>query len=287
MVTIPEKSVKAEDITRLDKNTADLGIPPQLLMECAGLQATNKIIELYNLTPTNSVMIFAGTGNNGGDGMVIARHLATRGICVEFILCGLPMKIRTAETRLNWDILQNLPLNISILILTDSTDLQKITTKINNVKNLALIVDAMLGTGVKGEIREPISSTIDFINDLPYPVVAIDVNTGCDPNTGEIRHKAVKMDHRITFHRDKIGLENLDKSWVAPIGTPIEAHLFVGAGDLHAILPKRRLDTHKGLVADLLEATINRPDEIPEFMSTERRPFPSILKARPCPPSLS
>ncbi len=249
MVYLASNSVYAKDIKRLDRNSADLGIPPQMLMECAGLQATNQIVKQYHLDDKSQVVIFAGTGNNGGDGMVIARHLATRGIKVMLILCGSPLKIRTPEAKLNWGILQNLSLNLTLKILADSSDIKKIGPMLSGSD---IILDAMLGTGVRGKIREPISSVIDLLNSQSQPVVVIDVNTGRDPDSGEISDKAVNADLRITFHRDKMGLEGDERSIVMPIGTPLEAHLFVGLGDLQMALPQRPKTAHKGQYGKLL-----------------------------------
>jgi len=124
MVKFPTDPVTAEDIARLDKNSSTLGIPTGFLMECAGLQATNKLMEKYPLSPESLVVIFCGTGNNGGDGMVIARHLASRGVPCHIALVGDPTHIRTEDARRNWIILQQLNLSVKISILKDSSQVK-------------------------------------------------------------------------------------------------------------------------------------------------------------------
>ncbi|MHA2000869.1 MAG: NAD(P)H-hydrate dehydratase [Promethearchaeota archaeon] len=249
MVKIPVEPVAAKDISRFDENCAGLGIPKILLMECAGMQATNKIIEKYNLKEDEFVVIFAGTGNNGGDGFTIARHLASHGIYVHIILLGDPIHIRSEEAKKNWQIVNTLDLHITISVVKESTQFIEIAPF---CQAASVLIDAILGTGVKGKIREPISCAVNLINMSSKPKISIDVPTGVDPNTGKIFDKAVKCDFLITFHREKKGLLGLCDTWVAPIGVPEEAHLFVGRGDLLQALPKRKRDTHKGQNGKLL-----------------------------------
>jgi NAD(P)H-hydrate epimerase len=218
-------------------------------MECAGLQATNKIIEHFTLTPPKLFTIFAGTGNNGGDGFVVARHLATRGFRVNLILIGSPHNIHSPEAKLNWEIATKLVLNIRIMVLKDSSQIPSFSPQLLQSD---IIIDAMLGTGVNGNIREPMASMIDFFNSFKCPKVSLDIPTGVDPNSGKSSNKRVNADFRITFHREKIGFSKDDNTWVAPIGTPLEAHLFVGLGDLNQALVKRTLSNHKGQFGKLL-----------------------------------
>jgi ADP-dependent NAD(P)H-hydrate dehydratase / NAD(P)H-hydrate epimerase len=246
---ITNNPVKGEDIGRFDDNCTTLGIPKILLMEGAGLQATREMIQKYDLDSKSKIIIFSGLGNNGGDGFVIARHLASRGYCVELVLLGNPLLIRTEEAKTNWEIIQNLPLNINIIKIKDSSQLESITS---NLKNVNLIVDCMLGTGIKGTIREPIATAIDLVNKSQKSIVSIDVPSGMNPNSGEISDKAVKCEFLITFHKDKIGLTGIKNKVVAPIGIPIEAQLFVGEGDLkRAIIPRKKAN-HKGEYGRLL-----------------------------------
>ena len=248
-MNLPNDPVKAEDIGRLDENSAGLGIPKAFLMECAGLQATNEICAKYSPDGTSLVFVFCGLGNNGGDGLVIARHLATRGVPVHVALVGNPQKIRTDEARLNWQLVQKLFLNIKVSILQDSSQVHQFTEVLDKG---SLTVDALLGTGIAGKLREPISSAIDVINACSVTKISVDVPSGLDPNTGNVPDKAVNCDFRITFHREKVGLADSKAKVIAPIGTPLEAHIFIGRGDLLRALRKRNKTDHKGQYGRLL-----------------------------------
>ncbi len=257
MKLFDSEKIDSEEMTILDNNSEWLGIPKSHLMECAGYSFAKKIINRGYLGTINKALIFCGTGNNGGDGFVVARHLSSYGVKVLVILVGDPVKIRTKEAKLNWDIIHNnLTYSIEVEIVKDSTDLINIGNRIKRDKGYSVVVDGLLGTGIEGKIREPIASAIDLINDIKkaddekVTVVSIDVPSGLNPNTGDVVDKAVIADLVITFHKKKLGLscsnahikEVLDRS----IGIPPEASLFVGRGDLLSTLKKRKLDAHKG-----------------------------------------
>lgn len=247
--------ITSEEMTILDNNSEWLGIDKVQLMECAGYSFASEIFTKYNLDSYSKVLIFCGTGNNGGDGFVVARHLNSLGIKTMVILVGDPEKIRTKEARSNWQIIRN-NLNhlIKVEILKDSTDIGKIGVLLDGDKNFKLIVDGLLGTGIKGKIREPIATVIDFINEIniefKIPVVSIDVPSGLDPNTGEVLDKSIKADLVITFHRIKEGLhpktEYINELLIKSIGIPHEASLLIGRGDLLPTLKIRKKDAHKG-----------------------------------------
>jgi len=257
------KGITSEEMAILDNNSEWLGIPKSHLMECAGYSFTSELISKGFVKQNFKIAIFCGTGNNGGDGFVIARHLSAYGFQILVILVGSPDKIRTPEAQLNWDIIHN-NLNYSILteVITDSSELPNIKLILENDDSYNLIIDGLLGTGIKGQIREPISSTIDLINDLKevWPdrlkIVSIDVPSGFDPNTGRVSHKTIISDLVITFHRQKKGMEKKSKYIkeivVTSIGIPQEAHLFVGKGDLLPCLKVRKIDNHKGQFGRLL-----------------------------------
>src|SRR5690606_25535883 len=135
---------------------------------------------INNLDPCK-VAIFAGPGGNGGDGFVAARHLLNNGYSVNLLLLGHQNKIKSAETKNNWKAIQNINTGLNSLrleIIEDSSSLQ--------VLDSTVIVDAMLGTGIRGKIREPISSAIDIINESRGIKIAVDVPSGLDPLTGEV-----------------------------------------------------------------------------------------------------
>ncbi len=255
------EKISAEDVAIADNNAQWLGIPLIHLMECAGYSIADEIVKRYNLSDKSMVAIFCGTGNNGGDGFVVARQLAAFNIKSIVILVGTPEKIRTHASRFNWDLITNhINYLIETTIIQDSTDLEKL--KILNEKKgrLNLIVDGLLGTGISGKIREPISTAIDTINKLntenKIEVVSIDLPSGMNPNTGEVIDKAVKADLVIALHRIKKGLEikseYIKEIVIRSIGIPYEAEMFIGKGDVIPTLKKRNIDNYKGQFGRML-----------------------------------
>ncbi|NVM16746.1 MAG: NAD(P)H-hydrate dehydratase [Candidatus Lokiarchaeota archaeon] len=247
------KKISSEELSILDNNSEWLGIPKSYLMECAGYSFATEIISQGLIKEKTKVAIFCGTGNNGGDGFVVARHLSSYGLKVLVILVGNPDKIRTKEAKVNWNIIFNhLTYSIKIAFIKDSTDAEKIKKIIKKGQNYSLFVDGLLGTGVEGKVREPISTAIDLINSIKekesIKVVSIDIPSGLDPNTGKIYDKAVNPDLVITFHRLKKGLKSTTKYQIIEksIGIPPEATIFVGKGDTIPNLKTRNVDTHKG-----------------------------------------
>lgn len=226
----------------IDGNAEDLGIPKSSLMENAGKSISDYI---KNTLDPCKVTIFAGTGGNGGDGFVAARHLLNGGYNVDLFFLGDPNRIKSLETLQNWTAINNISLGLNSLrlkIIEDSSELKKI--------NSPVIVDAMLGTGIRGKIKEPISSAIDVINESKGIKIAVDVPSGLDPLTGDVFHKAVEADFTITFHKIKVGLKKAKIRYTGnvilyDIGIPAEAETFLGKGDLLR-LKKRNIASHKG-----------------------------------------
>ncbi|MHA1271370.1 MAG: NAD(P)H-hydrate dehydratase [Candidatus Helarchaeota archaeon] len=239
-------TISVEDMKIVDENTSYLGIPTILLMENAG-NGVSKIIQSQLKSEKNKIIIFAGTGNNGGDGFVIARHLAAKITNnVSVILIGTPDKIRTHDAQVNWNAIMGLD-SIKKYLIRDSTDFIKYNSEFQNPD---IVVDALLGTGISGTLREPIASTIRYMNKLNGLKVSIDVPSGMNPETGEITDICINADITITFHKAKPGLIKSNSKCgelkVIPIGIPLEAEYIVGTGDLRYVAKKRDSSTHKG-----------------------------------------
>ena len=230
-----------KDMMVIDTNAEELGVLKSSLMENAGRSIAEYIIA--NSKPCK-VVVYAGSGGNGGDGFVAARHLINHGFEVEIFLLTRPELIKSDEALENWKILQNIHPEISPLkinIINDSSEIKKVDGTI--------IIDALLGTGIQGNIKEPLSSTIKLINEYHGLKIAVDVPSGLDPLNGEVHDKAVKADVTITFHRAKKGLKNSDdyvgKLVVCDIGIPKEAEIFTGKGDLLRLKNPSKY-SHKG-----------------------------------------
>jgi len=193
------------------------------MMENAGAAAAKRLVEKFGDVKSKRVLVFAGLGNNGGDGLVIARHLAGYGSSVIVFLLGEPNYIRTEECSWNWNLLEKME---SIKLLTDGN-----LEHLNNLDKFDIIVDGILGTGISGEIREPHASAITFISKSNAFKVAVDVPSGLNPDTGETNQACVKADMTVTFHRMKVGMPKrtdvCGEIYVEKIGIPLEAEIGV------------------------------------------------------------
>jgi len=208
------------------KGDSIFGMRRFLMMENAGHGVADFVVRKFKNLKTKTIVAVCGTGNNGGDGFVASRHLAGYGAKVVVILLGSPSDLRSEEARLNWSIIEKM----------DSVELifgKEITNEIKSrIANANIILDSIFGTGIKDEIREPYASAIDTINKSKAYVLAVDVPSGFDPNTGQIHKKCITADATITFHRLKVGLaekkREKKKKYTGPvyvewIGIPPEA----------------------------------------------------------------
>lgn len=225
---------RVKDIAILDENSSYLGVERRILMENAGAEVARFIRSLLDEVAGKSVVVFAGLGNNGGDALVVARHLAIEGAKVRVVLLGEPSRIRTEEARRNWEAVERMSVTIEKFVVRETEDLI-------DLKGLVLgadvIVDGILGTGIRGELREPISSAVDLINESRAITVSIDVPSGVDPDTGAVPSKFVCADYTVTLHGPKPFIDALQESLIGKvivrsIGAPPEAELVAGPGDL-------------------------------------------------------
>lgn len=202
---------------QIEENGHQMGFFRKLMMENAGASAARHIVERFTDLSTKKVLVFAGLGNNGGDALVVARHLTGYGCNPTVVLLGNPEKIKTEESRSNWKILEKMN-SINLIISSDANSINEIPD---------IIIDGILGTGISGKIREPYATAIDVINKSTAFKLAIDVPSGLDPDTGNVNDKCVKSDITITFHKMKVGMpKRMDlcgKIFVEKIGIPPEA----------------------------------------------------------------
>jgi hydroxyethylthiazole kinase-like uncharacterized protein yjeF len=248
--------ITSEELSILDNNSEWLGISKLQLMECAGYSFANYIKDHFKLNVKSKILIFCGLGNNGGDGFVIARHMASYNLPVSVFLLGLPEKVNSKEAIHNWKILSSLEYLVKINTIKDSRQLEADLSILDDKNENIIIIDALLGTGIKGKLREPVASCIKMINRIKenaannVRVVSVDIPSGMDPDTGKVSDVAIKADLVITFHKTKKGLSTksqyIKELIVQPIGIPLEASIFVGKGNLLPSLKKRRIDSHKG-----------------------------------------
>jgi len=208
--------ISVKQMMEIENNGHQMGFLKKFMMENAGSSAVKRLVEQIDNISFKKVLVLVGLGNNGGDGLVIARHLAGYGSKVKVVLLGNPEKIKTEESKWNWQLLEKMS-SVELIILKDY--------KLDF--NTDIIVDGILGTGITGEIREPYASAIDFINKSKAYKLAVDVPSGLDPDTGNTSNIFVKADLTITFHKMKKGMTKrkdlCGKIFVEKIGIPPEA----------------------------------------------------------------
>ena len=236
--------ITTDRMAAVDANAAALGVPRKQLMESSGNAVASEVRSAAE--PGATVVLCCGRGNNGGDAFVAARFLSAYDVTVA--LLGRPESIRTDIARENWEALVDA--EVPTETVTDSTDFE--------LGDPDVVVDAMLGSGVTGALREPERSAARAINASDATVVAVDVPSGIDADTGDptgadtgdptaIRGdpSAVEADRVVTFHDRTPGLDALDAAvTVADIGIPAAAERFTGPGDLLGI--DRDPASHKG-----------------------------------------
>jgi len=198
------RPLPAEAVRELDRRAIeDFGVPGVVLMENAGRGAALLALEMLGAS-TGPVVILAGRGNNGGDGFVIARHLANAGVATRtFVLA--PFDKITGDAALNLAIIRKLGLPVTSVALED--DESPVT---DALADAALVVDALLGTGTRGEVRGPFRRAIELINQARCPVLAIDIPSGLDADSGVVLGVAVNADATATFLAPKLGLTRAD-----------------------------------------------------------------------------
>lgn len=250
------KLVTAEQMRDLDRRaTDDYGIPSVLLMENAGLRSFDAACEMLGDVSGRTVVVVAGKGNNGGDGFCIARHLANAGAEVSCFLAGTVDQI-AGDAKVNLDAAINM--GIPVAQLESAAPLCNLITKAD------LVVDALLGTGIKGEVTGLAADLIDAINESGKPVLAVDVPSGLISDTGQIAGRCVRATRTVTFALPKIGLavypglSYVGELTVADIGIPKEALddcpsriYLTDVRHVSDVLPARAPDSHKGTFGHL------------------------------------
>ena len=187
--------ITVDQMYGIENKGHDMGFLKKFMMENAGAASVRRLVDRIGDVESKNILIFVGLGNNGGDGLVMARHLAGYNANVTVILLGTSDQIKTEESNWNWSILQKMP---SVKLLSgNSLDIDS---------KPDIIVDAILGTGISGEIREPYSSAINYINKSNCYKFAVDVPSGLDPQTGETANIYTKCDMTVTFHKMKQGI---------------------------------------------------------------------------------
>ena len=229
--TMSGAPINAETMVGTDRRAQAHGVPGILLMEQAGTAVAavaRAVASRDGRGDRGPVLVLCGPGNNGGDGMVAARRLAARGAAVIVVLVSGRPRPTTPDAERNWDRLAGLP-SVTRMHAGTPRDLAVLE---RGIERAAVLIDALLGTGVHGQLREPIRSAVELARharSLGVPIVAVDTPTAVDLTSGVASEPVVRADATVTFHRPKVGLQTRSarklagRVLVAPIGVPAEA----------------------------------------------------------------
>lgn len=185
-----------QQVREVDRRAiGEYGMSGLVLMENAGRGCVD---QLCALGIAGAVVVCAGKGNNAGDGFVIARHLDLRGYQARVLLFGRPEELQ-GDAAANYQILCRCDVPVRVLPTVDDTTLQA------ELAEAAWIVDALLGTGSRGEPRPPLDRVIELLNAHPARKLAVDLPSGLDCDTGQPARHTFRADHTCTFVAAKPG----------------------------------------------------------------------------------
>lgn len=209
------KVLSVREMEELDRRAIeDEGIPSLTLMENAGRRVSETVVDMLDPLSEKRIAVFCGTGNNGGDGFVAARYLARQGIGVQVYIVGNRSRIK-GDPAINLNILEEMGIGAKEIDSPVDTDAD-------------VIIDAIFGIGLKGEVKEPIKSIIADLNRYRAPIISVDVPSGLDADTGKVLGEAIKAKETVTMQFAKKGFyinngpEYTGKVRIVDIGIPEE-----------------------------------------------------------------
>lgn len=237
-----------DEMRALDREATErFGVPSILLMESAGVNATEHLVALHG-DALARVVIVGGEGQNGGDGWVMARHLLSRGHTPRCFLIGDPAKVR-GDAQVNLEALGKLGVDVAAI------DLARIAMLTAALSDATLIVDGLFGTGLARPLTGVHARVVEAINGAEAVVCALDLPSGIDANTGQVLGVAVRARTTVTFAGHKRGLHQHPGATHAgdvrcvDIGVPAVGDGRTGlieARDLDFLLRPKPRDAHKG-----------------------------------------
>jgi len=245
----------SEQMRGFDKRAiTEFGIPGVVLMENAALAALELIETELGAVDLLTVGILCGPGNNGGDGFALARQLFLRGCDVEIWLLSKPDAL-TGDAKINFDAAVKLEIPMLEPESADELDFSEYD----------LVVDAMFGTGLARAPEGLFAEAIETLNQMEIPVLALDLPSGVNADTGDDLGEALDVTYTITFQSGKPGLylepgrKHAGEVHIAPISLPISAddaleasYLLPEHEDVAALFPNRPSNSHKGNYGKLL-----------------------------------
>ncbi|MHA1197929.1 MAG: NAD(P)H-hydrate dehydratase [Candidatus Heimdallarchaeaceae archaeon] len=242
MKSIPKNVFTIKMTRALEDNIFATGKSIFEMMEIAGKVVAEEIHKLAEQTKKKKIVFLAGYGNNGGDALVAAKHLHELNYECDIVLIGNKEKFNSAASQKNYE--EILRLKINWFSLRKSEDVESIMSKYDSTY---MFIDAIFGIGIRGKIREPYKSIIDFLNqNCEVDILALDIPSGYDPigdNTLYVKN-AKKI---VCLGRNKIQEGHFGDAEIVVrnIGIPEEYEKYVGIGDLKWFYPRRKADSHK------------------------------------------
>ncbi len=260
------KIAMSREMREIDKTTMEwFGLPGVVLMENAGRAVADKAIEMLGEPRGKIVFIVCGRGNNGGDGYVAARWLHNRGARVKLFL-AMDREVVKGDALIHLE--TALRMGIECFDHTEPRGLEKARIA---VAFADLVIDALAGTGLHGELSTIYRDSIELMNSSGKRILAVDVPSGVDADTGAVREKAVQAMATVTFGLPKPGVllhpgaGFSGELLVAPIGIPQELltaatirQTLVTAEYVAGRLPRRAADAHKGSQGHVLAVAGSR-----------------------------
>ena len=245
--------VTASESRQFDQLAEQAGLPSLVLMENASLRLAEVLQQHFELDPPKRIIVVCGRGNNGGDGMALARHLHNIGFHVQVFLLADPNELK-GDAAINYKVAINF--GVSVQSITTQSELSQL---IEPLKSADLVIDALLGTGITGEVRGLYSEVIPIINHHASRILSVDIPSGINSDTGEVCGVAVRADATVTLGAIKLGLvlfpgaDYAGDLFVGSLGVPdslladIGIRRFASTHELvQKVLPPRHPNTHKG-----------------------------------------
>lgn len=250
----------AEDMRRIDESVVkDYGLPAIALMENAGRRTAEEAAAMIGGAEDKTFTVFAGGGNNGGDAFAAARHLMNMGARVKLFFTGEEERLSEAARAMH-DALRAMGVEIRPLESDRDWDRLRVSLRFTDA-----VVDGILGTGTNGELRKPVLRVIEEINAAGRPVMAIDIPSGVEANTGRIGSLAVRADRTLALGLPKVGhllgagANAAGQLLVDDIGIPralLEGEALrqslITREAAAKLLPARARDVHKGSCGRIL-----------------------------------
>lgn len=194
------KIVSSQQMRKIDQRAMEeYGISGLVLMENAGLKVFNNIKNIYPNLIEKEIAIIAGSGNNGGDGFVVARHLYNYGVKVKVLLLCSFNKVK-GDAKINLNIIDKMGIELLEIVPSRIQEIEEI------IGVSDIVIDAILGTGLKGMVAGLKAKIIDMVNRSGKEIVSIDIPSGLNADTGRIEGICIKANYTITLALSKIGL---------------------------------------------------------------------------------